>query len=180
MCNFIVECFCSLCYIKYEERFHDDDIHDGIIMEYLIYEFIGRKNIYNGFADREMGCTDHIDYFSICLMDDDHIVRKSLKTFLDVVTSTELSEGYRVILPSHLSVSTFLSLLHYPPFLGRSQFIPSVIFTLNHFHPQPFFTVSNYTLLAILHPESLYSISYFIYSVILPRKPIYTLSHFIA
>jgi hypothetical protein len=97
MCNSIVECFCSLCYIKCEERFHDDGIHDG--MEYLMYEFTRSKDIYNGFADREMGCTDHIDYFLICLMDDDRIVRKSLKTSLDVVTGTELSEGYRVILP---------------------------------------------------------------------------------
>jgi hypothetical protein len=108
MCNSIVECFCSLCYIKCEERFHDDDIQDGL--EYLIYEFTRSKYIYNGFADREMGCTDHIDYFSICLMDDDRIVRKSLKTSLYVVTGTELSEGYRVILPSRVSVSTFLSL----------------------------------------------------------------------
>jgi hypothetical protein len=94
-----------------------------------------------------MGYTDHIDYFLIYLMDDDRIVKKSLKTSLDIVTGTELSEGYRVILLSRVSVSTFLILLHYQSFLGRSQFIPSVIF-----HPQPFFTISNYTLLAILHP----------------------------
>jgi hypothetical protein len=111
-------------------------------MEYLMYEFTRSKDIYNGFADREMGCTDHIDYFSTCLMDDDHIVRKSLKTSLDVVTGTELSEGYRVILPSRLSVRTFLSLLHYQSFLGRSQFIPSAIF-----HPQPF------SPLAIFYPR---------------------------
>jgi hypothetical protein len=140
MCNSIVEFFCSLCYIKCEEMFHDDEIHDG--MEYLMYEFTRSKDIYNGFADREMGCTDHIDYFSICLMDDDHIVKKSLKTSLDVVTGTELSEGYRVILPSRLSVRTFLSLLHYQSFLGRSQFIPSAIF-----HPQPF------SPLAIFYPR---------------------------
>jgi hypothetical protein len=150
MCNFIVECFCSFCYIKCEERFHDDDIQDG--MEYLTYEFIGSKDIYNGFADREMGCTDHIDCFLICLIDDDRIVRKSSKTYLDVVTSTELLEGYRVILSSRLLVSTFLSLLHYRSFLGTSQFTTSAIF-----HRQPFFTTSNYTLLAILHPQSLYS-----------------------
>jgi hypothetical protein len=143
MCNSIVECFCSLCYIKCEERFHDDGIHDG--MEYLMYEFTRSKDIYNGFADREMGCTDHIDYFLICLMDDDRIVRKSLKTSLDVVTGTELSEGYRVILPSRLSASTFLSLLHYQSFLVRSQFIrsaifsPSAIFTLSHFLPSAIF-----------------------------------------
>jgi hypothetical protein len=137
MCNSIVECFCSLCYIKCEERFYDDDIQDG--MEYLTYEFTGSKDIYNGFADREMGCADHIDYFSIYLMDDDHIVRKLLKTSLDVVTSTELLEGYKVILQSRVSVSTFLSLLHYKSFLGRSQFIPSIIFTLNHFLPSPIF-----------------------------------------
>jgi hypothetical protein len=118
MCNSIVECFCSLCYIKCEERFHDDDIQDG--MEYLTYKFTGSKDIYNGFVDREMGCTDHIDDFSICLMDDDRIVRKSSKTSLDVVTGTELSEGYRVILPSRVSVSTFLILLHYQSFLGTS------------------------------------------------------------
>jgi hypothetical protein len=75
-----------------------------------------------------MGCTDHIDYFSICLMDDDHIVRKSSKSSLDVVTGTELSEGYIVILLSRLSVSTFRSLLHYQSFLGISQFTPSAIF----------------------------------------------------
>jgi hypothetical protein len=137
MCNSIVECFCSLCYIKCEERFHDNDIQDG--MEYLIYEFTGSKDIYNGFVDKEMGCTDHIDYFSICLMDDDCIVRKSLKISLDVVIGTELSEGYRVILPSYLSVNTFLSLLHYQSFLGRSQFIPSSIFTLSHFLPSAIF-----------------------------------------
>jgi hypothetical protein len=75
-----------------------------------------------------MGCTDHIDYFLICLMDDDHIVRKSSKSSLDVVTGTELSEGYIVILLSRLSVSTFRSLLQYQSFLGISQFTPSAIF----------------------------------------------------
>jgi hypothetical protein len=144
MCNSIVEYFCSLCYIKCEEMFHDDDIQDG--MEYLIYEFTGSKDIYNGFADREMGCTNHVDYFSICLMDDDRIVRKSLKTSLDVVTGTELSEGYRVILSSRLLVSTFLSLLHYQSFLRRSHFIPSAIF-----HPQPFFTLSHFLPSVIIH-----------------------------
>jgi hypothetical protein len=111
MSNSIVKCFCSLCYIRCEEWFHDNDIHDGL--EYLIDKFTGSKEIYNGFADREMGCTNHIYYFSLCLMDDDQIVRKSLKTYLDVVIGTELSEGYRVILPSCLSVSTYLSVLHY-------------------------------------------------------------------
>jgi hypothetical protein len=131
MCDSIVECFCSLCYIKCEERFHDDDKHDG--MEYLTYEFTGSKDMYNGFADREMGCTNHIDYFSICLMYDDHIVKKSLKTYLDVVIGTELLEGYRVILLPCLSLSSFLSLLHYQSFLCTSQFTPSAIF-----QPQPF------------------------------------------
>jgi hypothetical protein len=46
-------------------------------------------------------------------MDDDRIFRKSMKTNLDVVTGTELSEGFRVVLSSRLSVSTFLSLLHF-------------------------------------------------------------------
>jgi hypothetical protein len=41
MCNSIVEYFCSLCYIKCEEMFHDDDIHDG--MEYLIMNSLGAK-----------------------------------------------------------------------------------------------------------------------------------------
>jgi hypothetical protein len=70
---------------------------------------------------------------------------KSSKTYLYVVTGTELSEGHRVILPPFLLVSTFLSLLHYQSFLGTSQFTPSAIF-----HHQPFSTVSNYTLLAIV------------------------------
>jgi hypothetical protein len=96
--------------------------------------------MYNGFADREMGCTDHIDYFLICLMDDHQIVRKSFKTYLDVVIGTKLSEGYRVILPSHLSVSTYLSVLHYQSFLGISQFTHSAII-----HPQSFFTPKHFT-----------------------------------
>jgi hypothetical protein len=100
-----------MCYIKCEERFHDDDIHD--VLEYLTYDFTGSKDIYNGIADGEMGCSDHIDYFSLCLMDDDRIFRKSMKTYLDVVIGTELSEGFRVVLSSRLSVSTFLSLLHF-------------------------------------------------------------------
>jgi hypothetical protein len=136
--------FCSLCYIKCEERFHDDDIQDGL--EYLTYEFTGSKDMYNGFADREMGCTGHIDYFLICLMDDDQIVRKSLKTYLDVVIATELSEGYRVILTSRLSVSTYLSVLYYQSFLGTSQFTPSTIF-----HPKPFFTQRHFTPSVIIH-----------------------------
>jgi hypothetical protein len=80
------------------ERFHDDDIDDG--MADLIYEFIGSQDIYNRFADREMGCTDHIAYFSLCLMDDDRTFKKS---------GVEMSEGYRVILSDRLSVSTYLS-----------------------------------------------------------------------
>jgi hypothetical protein len=111
MSNFIVECFCSLCYIKCEERFHHDDIYD--VLEYLTYDFTGSKDIYNGFTDGEMGCSNHIDYVSLCLIDDDWIFRKSMKTYLDVVTGIELSEGFRVVLPSRLSVSTFLSLLHF-------------------------------------------------------------------
>jgi hypothetical protein len=51
------------------ERFYDDDIQDGL--DYLTYDFTGSEDIYNGFVDREMSCTDHIDYFSLCLMDDD-------------------------------------------------------------------------------------------------------------
>jgi hypothetical protein len=94
MCNSIFECFCSLCYIKCEEGFHDDDIHDGL--GYLTYEFTGSKDIYNGFANREMGCTDHIDYFSLCVMDDDCVVRKSTKTYPEVVIGTNLSEGYKL------------------------------------------------------------------------------------
>jgi hypothetical protein len=93
------------------ERFHDDDIHDDL--DYLTYDFTGSKDIYNGFANREMRYTDHINYFSLCLMDDDGIVRKLLKTYLDCVIGFELSEGYRVILPSRLSVSSYLNVLHY-------------------------------------------------------------------
>jgi hypothetical protein len=97
-------------------------------LEYLTYEFTGSKDNYNGFADREMGYTDHIDYFSLFLMDEDRIVRKLVKTYLDVIIGTKLSEGYRVILPSRLSVSTYLSVLHYQSFLSTSQFTPSAIF----------------------------------------------------
>jgi hypothetical protein len=135
-------------------------------LEYLTYEFTGSKDIYNGFADREMGCTDHIDYFSPCPMDDDRIVRKLVKTCLDVVIGTELSEGYIVILSSHLSVSTYLSILHYRSFLGTSQFTPSAIFHLSHFLPS-----------AILHPQPSYIVSHFIHLVILHCKLFYNLSN---
>jgi hypothetical protein len=91
--------------------------------------------MYNGFVDREMRCTDHIDYFSLCLMDDDRIIRKSVKTYLDVIIGTKLSKGYKVILLSCPSVSTYLSVLHYQSFLGISQFTPSTIFSLSHFTP---------------------------------------------
>jgi hypothetical protein len=150
MSNSVVECFCSLCYFQCVERFHDDNIQDGL--SYLTYDFIRSEDIYNGFADREMGCTDHIDYFLLCLMDDNQIVRKSLKTYLDCVIGSELSEGYKVILPSRLSVSTYLSVLHYQSFLGTSHFHPQSFFTLSHFHPQSFYSLCHYTLLAILHP----------------------------
>jgi hypothetical protein len=118
MSNSVFECFCSHCYIQCEERFHDNDIQDGL--EYQTYEFAGNKDSYNGFADREMGCTDHIDYFTLCLIDDDQIVKKSVNTYLEIIIGTELLEGYRVILPSHLSVSTYLSVLYYQSFLGIS------------------------------------------------------------
>jgi hypothetical protein len=84
------------------ERFHDDDIDDG--MTNVTYEFIGSQDIYNGFAIREMGCKDHIYYFSLCLMDDDRTFRKS---------GAEMSEGYRVILWARLLVSIYLSVLYY-------------------------------------------------------------------
>jgi hypothetical protein len=64
------------------ERFHDY-IQDGL--DYLTYGFTRSEDIYNVFADREMGYTDHIDYFSLRLMDDDQILRKSLKTYLHCV-----------------------------------------------------------------------------------------------
>jgi hypothetical protein len=86
-------------------------------------------------------------------MDDDWIVRKSLNTYLDYVIGSELSEGYRIILSSRLSVNTYLSVLHYQSFLGISHFSPTAIFTLTHFHALSFFTLSHYTLLAILHPQ---------------------------
>jgi hypothetical protein len=95
------------------ERFHDDDIDDG--MADITYEFIGSYDIYYGFADREMGCTDHIAYFLLCLMDDDRTFRKSI---------AEMLEGYRVILPDRLLVITYLSVLHYHSFLGISYFTP--------------------------------------------------------
>jgi hypothetical protein len=122
--------------------------------------------MYNGFVDREMGCTHHIDYFSLCLMDDDQVVRKSTNTYLDVVIGTDLSEGYKVILSSHLSMSTYLSVLHYQSFLGTSQFTPSAIFYLSHFTPSP-----------ILHSQPLYIVSNFIHSVILHCKQFYNLSN---
>jgi hypothetical protein len=125
--------FCSLCYIQCVERFRDDNIHDSL--DYLTYDFTGSEDIYNGFADKEMGCNDHIDYFSLRLMDDDRIVRKLLKTYRDCVIGSELSKGYKVMLSSRLSVSTYLSILHYQSFLGTSYFSPSAIFTLSHFHP---------------------------------------------
>jgi hypothetical protein len=75
------------------------------------YEFIGSYDIYSGFADREMGCTDHIAYFSLCLMDDDRTFRTSIAKML---------EGYRVILPDPLLVSTYLSVLHYHSFFCGS------------------------------------------------------------
>ena len=87
------------------ERFHDVDIDDG--MPGVTYAFTGSHDIYSGFADKEMGSTDHIDYFSLCLMDDDKTFRKS---------EAKKSEGYRVIMPTHVSVSTFLSILHYQSF----------------------------------------------------------------
>jgi hypothetical protein len=161
MSNSIVEFFCSLCYIQCVERFHDNDVHDGL--DYLTYEFTSNKDIYNGFADREMGCIDHIDYFLLYLMDDDQIVRKYC---------AKLSDGYIVILSSRLSVSNYLSVLHYQSFLGTSQFTPLVIL-----HPRSFYSLSNSTLLAILHTQSLYSVSHFIHSVILHCKPFYILSN---
>jgi hypothetical protein len=133
-------------------------------LNYLTYDFTESEDIYIGFADREMGCTDHIDYFSLCLIDDDRIVRKSMKTYLDIVLGTELSEGYRVILSSRLSVSTYLSVLDYQSFLGTSQFTPSTIFSLTHFTPSP-----------ILHPQSSYIVSHFIHSVILHYKSFHNL-----
>jgi hypothetical protein len=90
-----------------------------------------------------------------------------MKTYLDVVICTDLLEGYRVILPSHLSVSTYLSVLHYQSFLGTSQFTPSAIshprlfFSSVISHPQPFYTLRHYTLLAILFTQLFYIISHF-------------------
>jgi hypothetical protein len=98
------------------ERFHDNDIDDG--MADLTYEIIGSQYIYNGFANREMGCTDPINYLSLCLMDDDRTFKKF---------GAEMSEGYRVILSARLSVSTYLSVLYYQSFLVISHFTPSVI-----------------------------------------------------
>jgi hypothetical protein len=154
MSNSVIECFCSLCYILCVETFHDDDIHDGL--DYLTYKFTGSKDIYNGFADREMGCIDHIDYFSLCLIDDDRIVMKLVKTYLNYVIGAKLSEGYIVILLSRLSVSTYLSVLHYQSFLGTSHFLPSAIF-----HPQSFYIVSHFAPPVTLHCKPFYSLSYF-------------------
>jgi hypothetical protein len=172
MSNYVFECFCSLCYIKCEERFHDDDRHDAL--GYLTYEFTGSKDIYNGFADGEMRCTDHIDYFLLYLMDDDRVVRKSMKTYLDVVICTDLSKGYRAILLSCLSVSTYLRVLHYQSFLGTSQFTPTTIFYLVMSHPQPFYTLNHYTLLAILFTQLFYTVSHFTTKLFYPLGHFYT------
>jgi hypothetical protein len=59
------------------------------------YSFKGAKEIYDGFADGEMGCSDHLDIFSLCLMADDKTYRSG-------------SESYRISLPTNFSVSSFL------------------------------------------------------------------------
>jgi hypothetical protein len=92
-------------------------------------------------------------------MDDDQIVRKAVKNYLDVIIGTKLSEGHKVILLPCLSVSTYMSVLHYQPFLGISQFTHSAIFL-------SLFSHSQFTPSAIIHPQSVYIISYFIHSVI--------------
>jgi len=88
---------CSICYITYFEIFYDDDLLDNV--PGVLYSFKGIHDIFNGFADGEMGNSDEIDFFSLCLTDDDKTFRKS-----DSVRTT----GYRVVLPSCISVSTFL------------------------------------------------------------------------
>jgi hypothetical protein len=52
MSNSVVECFCSHCYIQCVDKFHDDDIQDGL--DYLTYDFTRSEDIYNRFADKEM------------------------------------------------------------------------------------------------------------------------------
>jgi hypothetical protein len=97
----------------------------------VTYEFTKSHDIHSEFADREMGNTDHIDYFLLCLMDDDRTFRKSI---------TEKSKSYRVILLAHLSVSTYLSVLHYQSFFVISHFILSVIL-----HHKSFYTIRHFT-----------------------------------
>jgi len=88
---------CSICYITSFEIFHDDDLLDDV--PGVIYSFKGIQDIFNGFADGEMGNSDQIDFFSLCLMDDDKTFRKS---------DSVMTAGFRVILPSCISVSTFI------------------------------------------------------------------------
>ena len=57
------ETFCRFCYIQHFERFNDVDISEDPSISGLNYEFRGSHQIYSGFADKEMGSTDHIDFF---------------------------------------------------------------------------------------------------------------------
>jgi hypothetical protein len=101
-----------------------------------------------------MVCTDHIDYFSLCLMDDDRTFRKS---------GAKMSEGYIIILSARLSVSAYLSVIHYQLF-----------YTISHFT----YTMSHSIPLVILQTQIFLGMSHFVPLVILHRKPYFTLSHF--
>jgi len=51
---------------------------------------IGWESIRQGFADNEMASNDHLDFFALCLMDDDKTFRKN---------NHQSTQGFRIVLP---------------------------------------------------------------------------------
>jgi hypothetical protein len=88
--------FCRFNYISFTEQFHQDDVKDVNDLPSITYSFKGWQSIKEGFDDKEMASSDHLDYFALCLMDDDKTLRK---------TETRSCQGFRIVLPVAFAVS---------------------------------------------------------------------------
>ena len=69
---------------------------DATDIKSIEYSFQGWDSIRQGFADNEMASNDHLDFFALCLMDDDKTFRKN---------NHQSTQGFRIVLPLNFIVS---------------------------------------------------------------------------
>ena len=84
-------------YIKYTEHYHEADVSGPDDLKFVTYAFRGANDIKEGFDDKMLGNSDHVDIFSVFMMNDDKTLRKNAHGVC--------CRGFRIVVPTSFSVS---------------------------------------------------------------------------